>query len=100
MRWSVTCEVKTADPGRELAFSTVHKGREMVRWRYLLEPTNGGTDLIESFEVLWLSLAGRFAEDLVMRDRDRRREDAMRATLERIRATAEADTAAGESSRS
>jgi uncharacterized protein YndB with AHSA1/START domain len=100
MRWSVTCEVKTADPGRELAFSTVHKGREMVRWRYRLEPTNGGTDLIESFEVLWLSLAGRFAEDLVMRDRDRRREDAMRATLERIRATAEADTAAGESSRS
>jgi hypothetical protein len=89
MRWSVACEVKTAEPGKELAFSTIDRGREMVRWCYRLEPTDGGTSLIESFEVVWLSLAGRLAEDFLMRNRDRRREEAMRATLERIKAVVE-----------
>jgi uncharacterized protein YndB with AHSA1/START domain len=95
MRWSVACEVKTADPGRELAFSTVDRGREMVGWCYRLEPTDGGTNLIESFEVIWLSLAGRLAEDFLMRNRDRRREEAMRATLERIKSMVEATPKSG-----
>jgi uncharacterized protein YndB with AHSA1/START domain len=95
MRWSVACEVKTADPGRELAFSTIDRGREMVRWCYRLEPTDDGTNLIESFEVIWLSLAGRLAEDFLMRDRDRRREEAMRATLQRIKVTVEVTPKSG-----
>jgi len=90
LRWSVTCEVKAADPGRELAFSTVSGNRECVRWRYQLAPAGGGTDLTESFEVIWLRLDARIAEDFVMRDRDRRREEGMHATLERIKAVAEA----------
>ncbi len=89
MRWSVTCEVKTAEPPRELAWSTVQGDREMVRWRYILEPSNAGTDVTESFEVSWLPFMARFAEDVLMRDRDTRRTDAMRATLERIKAIAE-----------
>jgi uncharacterized protein YndB with AHSA1/START domain len=89
MRWAVTCEVKAADPGRELAWSTVEKDREMVRWSYRLEPVDGGTDITESFEVRWLPLMARLAEDVLMRDRDRRREEAMRTTLERIKALAE-----------
>ncbi len=89
MRWSVACEVKTAEPARELSFSTIDHGREMVRWCYRLEPTDKGTNLIESFEVVWLSFAGRLAEDFLMRNRDRRREEAMRATLERIKAVVE-----------
>lgn len=95
MRWSVTCEVKTADPARELAFSTIDRGREMVRWRYCLDASGAGTNVRESFEVVWLSFAGRLAEDFLMRDRDRRRQEAMRATLERIRAIAERPPAAG-----
>jgi uncharacterized protein YndB with AHSA1/START domain len=89
LRWSMTCLVKTAEPGHELAFSTVQRQRELVRWRYRLEPAAGGTDLIESFQVDWLPLTARFAEDMLMRDRDRRREEAMRATLNRIKGLAE-----------
>jgi hypothetical protein len=85
----MTCEVKSAEPGRELAWSTVQRDRELVRWRYLFEPAEGGTDLTESFEVVWLPLTARLAEDVLMRDRDRRREDSMRATLNRIKDIAE-----------
>ncbi len=95
LRWSMTCEVKAADPGRELAFSTVRGERECVRWRYQLEPANGGTDITESFEVVWLPLDARIGEDFLMRDRDRRREQGMRATLERIKAIAEAGEPSG-----
>ena len=96
MRWTMTCQVKAAEPGRELAFSTIQKDRELVRWRYLLEPANGGTDLIESFQVIWLPFTARLGEDVLMRDRDRRREEAMRTTLNRIKDVAEgARTAVG-----
>jgi hypothetical protein len=92
----MTCQVKTAEPGRELTFATIAKDRELVRWRYLLEPADGGTDLIESFQVIWLPFTARLGEDVLMRDRDRRREEAMRTTLNRIKNLAEgARTAAG-----
>jgi uncharacterized protein YndB with AHSA1/START domain len=90
MRWSMTCEVKSAAPGRELSWSTVQRGRELVRWRYQFEPADGGTDVTESFEVIWLPFTARLAEDVLMRDRDRRREQAMRTTLNRIKDIAEA----------
>ena len=89
MRWSMTCQVNTAEPGRELAFSTIQRERALVHWRYRLEPADGGTDLIESFQVIWLPFTARLAEDVLMRDRDRRREEAMRATLSRIKDLAE-----------
>ena len=89
MHWSVTCEVTTVEPNQEIAWSTVDGEREMVRWRYRFEPADGGTDLTESFEVKWLPFTARLAEDVLMRDRDRRREQAMRTTLERIKALAE-----------
>jgi uncharacterized protein YndB with AHSA1/START domain len=91
MRWSVTCEVKSAEVGRELAWSTVERGRELVRWCYRFDPVDGGTRVTESFEVRWLPFVARLAEDVLMRDRDRRRLDSMRATLDRIRVVAEAE---------
>jgi len=96
MRWSMTCQVTHAEPGRELAFSTIQRGRELVRWRYRFEPASGGTDLIESFQVIWLPFTARFAEDVLMRDRDRRREEAMRTTLSRIKNLAESARAAAD----
>ena len=90
MQWSVNCEVRTAEPGRELAWSTVEGGRELVRWRYLFEPADGGTDVTESFEVVWLPPTAAYGEDVMMRDRDRRREEAMCTTLNRIKDIAEA----------
>jgi uncharacterized protein YndB with AHSA1/START domain len=89
MRWSTTCEVKVAEPGRELAWSTIERGRELVRWSYRLEPADGGTDVTESFDVRWLPFMARLAEDVLMRNRDQRREGAMRATLQRIKDIAE-----------
>jgi uncharacterized protein YndB with AHSA1/START domain len=97
MRWSMTCEVKEAEPGQVLAFSTMRGAREVVCWRYHLEAANGGTDVTESFECVWLPLDARIAEDFLMRDRDRRREAGMRQTLERIKAIAEAEERSGAS---
>ncbi|HZT66230.1 MAG TPA: SRPBCC family protein [Acidimicrobiales bacterium] len=89
MRWSMTCEVKSAEPDRVLSWSTVQKGRELATWTYRLEPEGPGTNITESFDVHWLPFTARLAEDVLMRDRDRRREDAMRATLGRIKGAAE-----------
>ena len=52
LRWSMPCEVKVADRGRELAWSTMRKGQEIVRWAYRLQPSNGGTDSGVTFIVL------------------------------------------------
>jgi uncharacterized protein YndB with AHSA1/START domain len=95
LRWSMTCEVKVANPGRELAWSTVRGGRDIVWWRYRLEPSNGGTEVSQSFEAKSWPLDVRAFEDIVMRGRDRKREQAMFTTLERIRAVAEAPTGHG-----
>ncbi len=89
VRWSMACEVKTADPGREISWSTVQRGRELVTWRYRFEPEGSGTKVTESFQVHWLPPLARFFEDVLMVNRDRAREDAMRATLERIKTAAE-----------
>ncbi|HEX5266851.1 MAG TPA: SRPBCC family protein [Acidimicrobiales bacterium] len=90
VRWSMTCEVKTSDPGREVSWSTLHGDREVVRWTYRLEPDGTGTTVTESFDVRWLPPSARLFEDALMVNRDRQREAAMRATLERIKAAAEA----------
>jgi len=93
MKWSVACKVQTAIPAKELSFSTLVREKEMVTWSYRIEPADGGVDLVESFDVHWLPISARIAEDLLMRDRDRRREEAMRTTLERIKALVEAEGA-------
>jgi carbon monoxide dehydrogenase subunit G len=88
VRWSMTCEVKTAEPGREISWSTVQRGRDVVTWRYQFEPEGEGTRIVESFEVHSLPLSARLFEDVLMVNRDAHREAAMRATLERINAAA------------
>src|SRR5579872_2522301 len=85
MRWTMTCEVKSADPGREVSWATTRRGRDLVVWSYRLEPAGDGTDLVESFDVEYLPVSARLAEDVLMRDRDRRRQAAMQTTLERIK---------------
>jgi uncharacterized protein YndB with AHSA1/START domain len=95
MKWSVTCEVKAVEPAREVACSTIERGRELVRWTYRFDPARGGTRVTESFDVQWLPFTARLAEDFLMRDRDRRRLASMQATLERIKAAAEGPVTAG-----
>src|ERR1700733_4682559 len=86
--WTV-CTVVACDPGREFAFAVAGPGRMTVNtWRYQLEPSAGGTDVTESFElsdmlvtrVYWL-LAGRA--------RRRSNLSGVRVTLEGMKAAAE-----------
>lgn len=89
VRWSMTCEVKTAEPGRELSWATIQRGKDMVSWKYELVPEGADTLVTESFEVHWLSPMARAFEDVLMVNRDRDRERGMNVTLERIRAAVE-----------
>src|SRR5438552_16307762 len=72
IRWSTKPKVVAADPAREFAFETVTRGPS-TRWTYRFEPTaDGGTDLIESFEMLEdESAVLRFMERRVMGITDR-----------------------------
>jgi len=47
-RWSNTPWVVVADPGREFAFRRRASGSD-VTWSYRLTPTDGGTEVTESF---------------------------------------------------
>ena len=87
------CRVKSAVPGQELSWTTVVRNKEMTTWAYGFTPTAGGVEVVESFDVRWYSFTARLAEDFLMLDRNRRREDGMRTTLERIKQLAESTVA-------
>ncbi len=87
-RWSTKPTVVAADPGREFSFDV----DGLVKWTYRFEAQESGTRLVESFELLDdLPWRFRFAHRYVMRTRDRRAdlEQAMQATLERIKGAVE-----------
>lgn len=84
-----TCTVTASDPGREFAFSVGSPGRALNNWRYQLVPRAGGTDVTESFE-LPSTLVTRLYWLLAGRARGRTNQAGMRATLERVKAAAEA----------
>lgn len=91
-RWSRECTITTAEPGRELAFSTYFRGAESTRWRYTLEPTPTGTRVVEAYDVVavprWITvvrmLPGMPSKSL------RDGQDSMGTTLQRLKAAAEA----------
>jgi uncharacterized protein YndB with AHSA1/START domain len=54
LRWSTICTVTQAEPGRAFTFEVRPRGGKLQsRWQYEFQPTNGGTNLLESFEVFW-----------------------------------------------
>lgn len=90
-RWFTTNKVVAADPGREFAFDTVQSG---TRWRYRMEPDGDGTLVTESREPwrerpLVARLTARFFLGGMDEHEDELRE-ALLATLERVKAVAEA----------
>ena len=90
LRWTTTCTVTTAERGREFAFTVMSShGREETRWRYLLEQTNTGTRLTESYEFVWCPLAARIAEIPLPRDKQLRK--GIRQTLAKIKGAVEAE---------
>ena len=97
-RWSTTPRVVAAEPGREFAFVTSHRGHDATKWSYRFEPASGGTKVTESFEVL-IDVPWYFtlSERLLMGVKDRKAdlEANMAETLERLKAAAEQHPAPG-----
>jgi hypothetical protein len=94
-RWSTTCRISAFEPGRELAWDvTAAAGLKVARWRYVLEPIgDGATRLSESTEDqrgLIVTVVGKFTTGV--KDRASHNQAGMLATLERIKAAAEAAT--------
>lgn len=50
-KWSTTCEVTEAEPGRSFAFVTGTTAKPDTWWRYRFEPVDGGTRITEAFEL-------------------------------------------------
>jgi hypothetical protein len=91
-RWSTKPRVVVADPGREFAFVTGHRGRDMTKWTYHFESVAGGTDVTESFELLCdMPWHFRFADRFIMGVKDRKADlvSGMEATLQRLKTAIE-----------
>jgi hypothetical protein len=89
IRWSTTCVVTAAEPGRQFAFTVLSgRGREETKWRYAIRATDTGCSVTESYEFLWCPLLARIAEIPFPRDRQLRR--GIRETLAGIKESAEA----------
>jgi hypothetical protein len=81
-----------ADRGREFAFLV---GGSLVRWGFTFTPTEGGTELTESWEFLPAGIARfheRFGDDAQrqIEDRTRAAHEGIPATLAAIKRIAEA----------
>jgi uncharacterized protein YndB with AHSA1/START domain len=98
IRWTTTCEIVSAQRGREFAFTVMldEGKRESTRWRYSLKDTKSGTELTESFEFVWCPLTQRVGELFLPRGRVLRQ--GLNETLERIKAVAESTVATTEDS--
>jgi uncharacterized protein YndB with AHSA1/START domain len=92
-KWSTTCSISVFEPNRELAWDvTSVGGLKVARWRYVLEPIgDGATRLSESTEDQRgriVTFFGTLASGV--KDRATHNHAGMVATLERIKAAAEA----------
>lgn len=92
-RWSTKPRVLVAEGGREFAFATELRGKDLTKWTYRFEPDGDGAKVTESFEMME-DQPGliTFFEKNLMRVKDRKGdlENDMRATLERIKTAVEA----------
>lgn len=83
-----TCRVTACEPGSEFGFEVLLGDRSVNNWHYRFTPTDGGTEVTESFrmtEGLLSTVWGLFGGQL----RTRRNVRDMRKTLERIKAVVE-----------
>ena len=90
--WETRCEVVAADPGREFAFVVQATG---TRWGYTFTPTDGGTEVTESWTFPESAVANfrqRFGDDAEAQQANRLQtaRQGIAATLAAIKRTAEA----------
>ena len=91
--WKNRPVVTAAEPGRAFAVTRTEPFAGTITWRYRFEPVDGGTRVVESYEVERpVSRVGWFVIERIFGDRDRRGalHAGMRTTLDRLRTAAEA----------
>jgi hypothetical protein len=91
-RWTTTCRITAADPGREFAFEV--GGGDTV-WRYRFEPDGSGTKVTESYEIVkppgaFMRFLTKIGTGVSWADRPAQLQESMDQTLERLKAVAEA----------
>jgi hypothetical protein len=89
-RWSTTCTVTDADPGRRFAFEVDFRGVPVARWEYAFEPSGRGCTVSESWTDLrpgWLRVGSMPLMGVLDRPAHNRRN--MLATLGALRRAAE-----------
>jgi uncharacterized protein YndB with AHSA1/START domain len=90
VKWSTTARVLAAERGQEFAFATQSGDKDSTVWRYRFAAADGGTDVTESYEAVYVPAYIRWAEKLFVRNRPTQLEQGMRTTLEKVKAVAEA----------
>lgn len=87
-RWTTTCEVIAAVPGREFAFVTGSAEKPETMWRYRLEAEGDQTRVTESFELVKpIGAIGRLVTRMTtgVRDRPADLEKNVRVSLMRLK---------------
>ncbi len=87
LRWSTTCTIIAAEPGRLLTFDARHWSGAATRWTYTLTPDDLGTTVRESFRTI-NSPAPIVLLDRIL-GRPRRLRGHMVSTLQRLCADSE-----------
>jgi hypothetical protein len=90
-RWSTTCTVTTADPGRAFAFDVRYLGVPVAHWRYDIVAEGQGCRVTER---TWDHRPGWFTKTAWIgtgvRDRDAANAEHIKLTLQRLKEKAEA----------
>ncbi|MDL4813785.1 SRPBCC family protein [Actinomadura opuntiae] len=93
-RWSTTCTVTAAEPGRRFEFEVRIGGRPVARWRYTFQGDGDGCRVAERWTDLrpaWAKPLSRLVSGVSDRARHNRR--TMQATLAALASTAETSAA-------
>ena len=89
-KWTTTCTVTEAQPGRAFAFDVRHTVLPIAHWRYVIEPTDGGCRVTERTwdrRPAWFAKVAGVATGV--HDRTAANEEHIRATLQRLKEKAE-----------
>ncbi|MGH9279256.1 MAG: SRPBCC family protein [Acidimicrobiales bacterium] len=91
-KWSTTCEVIEAEPGRVFAFAVGKANKPETVWRYRFEAVDGGVRVTESFQLRKpLGFLSRLVTRVTtgVKDRPADLEDGVRTTLAALKRAAE-----------
>jgi hypothetical protein len=91
-RWTTTCTVTDAEPGRAFGFDVNYLGVPIAHWRYDIATRDGGCEVTEGMwdrRPGWMAKAGGLATGVT--DRETANGEHIKLTLQRLKAKAETD---------